>query len=103
MFFKDDQGILSCQLGTGDVAVSECNLKGIPPEKCVAVVFGQCKEGKINRELPELTGKLDYEIGVKFKLLFTNPKSIDVVIAELEQAKDLMNGKEKNDSSSTAL
>ncbi len=90
MFFKDKNGIQVCQLGTGDIKVSEVELEGIPVKECVGVVFGECEKGKINRTIHGDKGKLDYEAGMKFKLLFTNPKSIDVVIKELQQAKELM-------------
>lgn len=90
MFFKDDNEISVCQLGTGDVMVSETELKGISPKKIVGIVFGEIKEGEIGRSLPELEGKLDFEANVKFKLLFTKTESIDVVIEELKQAKKLM-------------
>ena len=90
MFFKDNNGIDVCQLGTGDVLVSEAELQGVPVNKCVAVVFGEIEEGDINRPLPKFKDKADYNSNVKFKLLFTNPKSIDVVIHELQQAKEMM-------------
>ena len=92
MFFKDEKGIEVCQLGTGDVIVSEVELKGISPKECVGIVFGKTKEGEIDRHLPEFQNKFDYEAGVKFKLIFTNPKSIDVVINALQKAKELMKG-----------
>ena len=90
MFFEDKNGILACQLGNGDVMVSEAELKDISPRECVSVVFGECNKGEIDRELPEFKDKADYEAGVKFKLLFTNPKSIDVVVNALQKAKGLM-------------
>lgn len=93
MFGKDEKGIDVCQLGTGDILVSEGEVKGISPKECVGVVFGEIQEGKIDRELPEFKGKMDYEANVKFKLLFTNPKSIDVVINALQKAKELMREK----------
>ncbi len=92
MFFTDKNGIQVCQLGTGDVMVSEAELEGISAKECVSVVFGATEKGKIDRYLPQYKNKKDHEAGVKIKLLFTNPKSIDVVTNALQQAKKLMNG-----------
>ena len=90
MYFTVKHGIYACQLGSGDVMVSDAELIGISPGECVSVVFGECKKGEIDRALPEFKDKLDYAAGVRFKLLFTNPKSIEVVINVLKKAKVLM-------------
>ena len=95
MFFRDKTGIQVCQLGAGDVMVSVGQLENVSTKECVAVLFGECAPGEIDRALSELGGKKDYEAWVKFKLLFTNTKSIDVVIKELQQAKSLMKGDKK--------
>ena len=85
MFYKDDKGIQVCQLGTGDVMVSGIETKEGKP---LGIAFGEIQKGTIGREILGMKGKLDYETGIKFKLIFTNPKSIDVVIDALKQAKD---------------
>ncbi len=90
MFFKDDNGIYVCQLGTGDVSVSNIEWKNILPKECVGIAFGEIERGEIDRHLPELDKKLDYIAGVKFKILFTDSKSIDVVINALQKAKESM-------------
>ena len=91
MFYKDGKGIEVCQLGKGDILVSDVYLEGIRPKDCVGVVFGEVEEGEINRELPEFKNKMDHEANVRFKLLFTNPNSIDVVVNALQAAKESMN------------
>ena len=90
MFFKDSNGINTIQMGKGDVAVSEVALIGVPKNKCVGILFAKCRSGKIDRPLKHLKGKKDFEIETYIKILFTNPKSIDVVIKELKQAKKIM-------------
>lgn len=92
MFYKDDNNIQVCQLGIGDVLVGNIEYKDIAPEECSGIVFGEIKRGEINRKLPELAGKRDCDANVKFKLLFTDVKSIDVVINALIETKRLMNG-----------
>jgi len=92
MFFTDKNGINACQLGTGEriVLVSEAELEGVSAKECISVVFGETEKGNIGRCLPQYKNKKDFEAGVKIKLLFTDPKSIDVVINALRQAKKLM-------------
>ncbi len=87
MFYKDNAGIPVCQLGAGDVSVGNVEWNGIEPQECVGVVFGETAKGKVNRRLEHIEGKRDCDVGVKFKLLFTRPESIDVVIDKLEKAK----------------
>ncbi len=91
MFFKDNHGIQVCQLGTGDISVGNIEYEDILPEECSGIVFGEIEKGKIDRELPEIAGKRDCDANVKFKLLFTDTKSIDVVINTLIETKRLMN------------
>lgn len=90
MFYKDKQGIQICQLGIGDVSVSNIEWKDVSAKECVGVAFGEIERGAIDRHLPEIDNKLDYIAGVKFKLLFTDLKSVDVVIAKLQRAKESM-------------
>lgn len=90
MFFKDNHGIQVCQLGTGDVSVGNIYYENIPPEECSGIVFGEIKKGKIDRKLPRMADKRDYDANIKFKLLFTDTKSIDVVINALKETKELM-------------
>ena len=97
MFFKDDNGIQVCQMGDGDVIVSEIKLTKASPKECVGICFGKTELGEINRILHEYKDKKDYEAGIKVKLLFTDVKSIDVVISKLNEAKESMNGMEGND------
>lgn len=93
MFFKDKAGIHVCQLGTGDVSVSNIEWGNIDPQECVGVAFGEISKGEIDRRIKDIEGKRDCDVGIKFKLLFTKPESIDVVIEKLKKAKDLINGK----------
>ena len=94
MFYKDEKGIQICQLGTGDVSVSNIEWPDIKPKECVGVAFGKTKSAEIGKLIPNSKGKYDYEFDVKFKLLFTKPESIDVVIEKLQEAKALMLGEE---------
>ncbi len=90
MFYKDKAGIQICQLGTGDVSVSTVEWPNVDPQECVGVVFGEISKGKIDRRLRQIEGKKDCDVGIKFKLLFTKPESIDVVIDKLKEAKAQM-------------
>lgn len=90
MFFKDDNGIDVIQMGTGDVMVTTVDFKDISTNERGGIAFAPCKAGKIDRPLPEFTGKIDYEAGVKLKILFSDIKAIDVVINQLELAKKKM-------------
>lgn len=90
MFFFDENNILTCQMGTGDIMVSSVEFEKISLKECTGIVFGKCEQGEINRKLPEFADKKDSEAGVKFKLLFTDAKSIDVVMRALKQAKTNM-------------
>jgi len=90
MFYKDKAGIQVCQLGTGDVSVSNILWDHVDTSECAGVVFGETDKGKIDRKLEHIEGKRDCDVGVKFKLLFTKPESIDVVIEKLKEAKTSM-------------
>ena len=85
MFFFDDNGIMTVQLGMGDVMVSDVRGKG--HDECTGIVFGEKGKGDIGEAIPDLVGKYDYEAATKIKILFTDTKSIDVVIEKLENAK----------------
>ncbi|MCP4984575.1 MAG: hypothetical protein GY928_00525 [Colwellia sp.] len=90
MFYKDQKGIDICQLGTGNVSVSTIEWSNVSSQECVGVVFGETDKGEIGRRLEHIEGNRDCDVGVKFKLLFTKPESIDVVINKLKEAKAQM-------------
>jgi len=90
MFYKDKNGIDTIQLGTGDVMVVDITLENTPFNECAGIAFAECDSGKIGRDIEGTANKMDYEIGVKLKLLFTNSTSIDIVMAKLKKAKKLL-------------
>lgn len=90
MFYKDENNIDICQFGTGDVLVAGIEMPNVRPKELVGVVFGETEKGEIDRRLKYAEGKFDNETGVKFKLYFTKPESIDVVINCLKEQKKFM-------------
>lgn len=96
MFYKDEKGIDICQLGTGDISVSELEYPDISPKEVVGIAFGETKKAEIGKIIPNSKGKYDYEFNVKFKLLFTKVESIDIVIEALEKSKRLMEVNQSN-------
>ena len=77
---RDDSNEI--ELGSGDVIISDIhNVK----DKWAGVAFsqGECKVG----EYVENGGKTDIEIGAYFRIISTNPKSLDVLINALWRAR----------------
>ena len=93
MIFKDEHGINVVQFGTGDVLVAAGTLKSEEPKEVVSVSFCQKDSGEIGVKYPELSGKFDCDINGHTRFVFTKVESIQVVIEELEKAKEMM---EKN-------
>lgn len=93
MIEKDDAGVNVIVLGSGDIEVCSGHLDD-PEENWTFVSFGQSTPGEINRVIKEedAHGCKSDTIGFKHhtRLAFTDPRSIDVVIHHLKEAKCLM-------------
>lgn len=90
MFYKDDKGIECCELGSGDVGISIGTPVGLKKSECAIVIFSDIKKGEIDRLVPGYVGKYDYEVGAMFKLIFTDSKSVDVVLNALNKIKEVL-------------
>lgn len=99
MIEQDKRGINVIVFG-GDIAVSAGHLDD-PDKNWTFVSFGLCAKGEIGRLIRYHSGygcqpdRLDFDHHTR--LVFTDPKSIDVVISKLKKAKDYMIEDERSD------
>ena len=90
MFFKTDEKINVIQFGTGDIGIT-AGLLDLPEETIGSVALTPKDPNEIGSEFN--TGdecKLDTMIGCHTRLVFTDKRSIDVLIDRLEKCKVLM-------------
>jgi hypothetical protein len=90
MFFKTDEKINVIQFGTGDIGIT-AGLLDLPEETIGSVALTPKDPNEIGSEFN--TGdecKLDTMIGCHTRLVFTDSRSIDVLIDRLEKCKVLM-------------
>ena len=90
MFFKTEEGINVIQFGTGDIGITT-GLLDLPEETIGSVALTPKDPNEIGAEFN--TGdecKLDTMIGCHTRLVFTDKRSIDVLIDRLEKCKVLM-------------
>ena len=90
MFFKTEEGINVIQFGTGDIGIT-AGLLDLPEETIGSVALTPKDPNEIGAEFN--TGdecKLDTMIGCHTRLVFTDKRSIDVLIDRLEKCKVLM-------------
>ena len=90
MFYKDDNDIDVIQLGNGDVTVCNILFDNYSEKDVVGIGFIPGTSGEIGEYKTDLEGQIDREANMKLKLLFTDIKSIDVVISQLILAKSRM-------------
>ena len=95
MFYKDDNNIDIIQLGNGDVTLCNVLFETHSDSDVVGIGFIPGDPGAIGEYKTNIGGQKDHEASMKLKLLFTNSRSIDVVISQLLEAKFRML-KEKN-------
>jgi len=86
--FYFHNGVPRIQLGTGDVAVGVLKFYD-NPNKIAGIAFTQCEPTEIGSDMPDLDGKRENEVNAVFELLFTDVRSIDVVLSRLEKAKEI--------------
>ena len=92
MFFTDDDGTNVIQFGNGDIEVAHGVLAD-PTETFGSVAFIPCPPGEIGRHNPNNVTEecsLDVDRGVHTRLVFTDIKSIEGVINQLEKCKEAM-------------
>ena len=90
MFFKTEEGINVIQFGTGDIGITT-GLLDLPEETIGSVALTPKDPNEIGAEFN--TGdecKLDTMIRCHTRLVFTDKRSIDVLISELTRCKVLM-------------
>lgn len=89
MFYEDDDNISTVEAGRGDVifmAGLQANLKN--GTLSVVENCGICHEIGEVHNFKEMTK--DYDLNTVFRLVFTNPKSIDALIDQLKTVKFYM-------------
>jgi len=92
MFFKDDTGINVIQFGTGDIEVT-AGLLDLPKETIGCVSFISQGEMEIGGEAERAKtddGECKLDTLAHTRMVFTDVKSIDVVMEYLQKAKDDM-------------
>ena len=90
MFFKTDEKINVIQFGTGDIGIT-AGLLDLPEETIGSVALTPKGQNEIGSEFNSGDEcKLDTMIGCHTRLVFTDKRSIDVLIDRLEKCKVLM-------------
>ena len=93
MIEKDENGINVIVFGSGDIEIGAGHLDSTG-DNWVFVSFGQSVKGKIGRQIRDYSEYGCQPELMEFKhhtrLVFTNLKSIDVVMAKLIEAKKRM-------------
>lgn len=92
MFYKSDSGVNIIEFGTGDIEVCGTILKERNEVGCLYLIpQDPVPVGDwIDRSEENAAGLTDEDLGVHTRLIFTDPKSIDVVVEQLLEAKRLM-------------
>lgn len=92
MFFTTDEGVNVVQFGEGDILVCAGMLRpeDVDNEHIGSVSLVPRKPHPINSRDLSAGGKPDTDLGVHTRLIFTDIRSIDVLVDELLIAKDIM-------------
>jgi hypothetical protein len=87
MFFIDDDGVNVVQFGTGDISISPGLIKD---SNNGSVSLIPQKPQPINARDDYLGNRIDTDLGVHTRLVFTDSRSIDVLVNMLEASRELM-------------
>ena len=93
MFFTTEKGVNVIQFGTGDIEIGGTHL--VNDDKIGAVYLTPLKvplePNTVIDRTKEHTAKMtDGDLGVHTRLIFTDVRSIDALIHELNKAKEFM-------------
>lgn len=92
MFFTEKE-VNIIQFGSGDIEVGGSVLKGYPHIGAVSLMPLNppvTPNSDIDRSKESAAGMVDTDIGVHTRLVFTDTRSIDALINQLEKAKNKM-------------
>lgn len=81
--YMAEYGIPTIQLGCGGVIISDLKFK----DENIAGIGFSLGQGEVGEHNDKLSGKDATDIGVFFQLIATDPKSLQVVIDKLIEAK----------------
>jgi hypothetical protein len=87
MFFTTDDGVNVIQFGTGDIRIAPGILVD---EAAGSISLIPDERHPINSRDENLETRYDIELGVHTRLVFTDVRSIDVLIDMLYETRDLM-------------
>lgn len=93
MFFTTNNGVNVIQFGSGDIEVGPATIKGNSKIGTVSLIPTKkpMKIGEeIDRSKERKAGMTDADIGVHTRLVFTDSRSIDVLVEALLKAKQFM-------------
>lgn len=86
-YINKSDGALMLEFGHGDIAIAAANLAGLPPNELIFYPSTPQRLGDINHGD---IGKSTAEVKALVRMVFNDPRSLDVLIHQAQELRSLM-------------